>query len=49
MLPCDKSFRSEIYPVKILQIPESFSIEPAAGIHQWKYCEKSVGVFVHSL
>ena len=36
------------YPVKILQISKSFSIKPAAGIHQWKYCEKSVSVFVQS-
>ena len=26
-----------------------FSIKPADGIHQWKYWEKSVSVFVQSL
>ena len=49
MLPCAKSFKSAIYPVKILQISKPFSIKPAAGFHQWKYCEKSVSVFVQSL
>ena len=49
MLPCAKNLKSAIYPVKILQISKSFSIKPAAGIHQWKYCEKSVSVFVQSL
>ena len=32
MLPCAKSFKSAIHPVKILQIFKSFSIKPAAGI-----------------
>ena len=45
MLPCAKSFKNAIYPVKILQISKSSSIKPAAGIHQWKYCEKFVSVF----
>ena len=49
MLPCAKCFKSAIYPVEILQISKLFSIKPAAGIHQWKYCEKFVSVFIESL
>ena len=49
MLPCAKNLKSAIYPVKILQISESFSIKPAAGIHQLKYSEKFISVFVQSL
>ena len=49
MLPCAKFFKSAIYTVEILQISKSFSIKPAAGIYQWKYCEKFVSVFIQSL
>ena len=48
MLHCAKSFKSTIQPIKIPQISKSFSVKPAAGIHQWNYCEKSVIVFVQS-
>ena len=49
MLPYAKSFKSAIYLIKFLQISKSFSIKPASGVHQWKYCEKSASVFVQSL
>ena len=45
MLPCAKCFKSAIYTVEILQISKSFSIKPAVGIYQWKYCEKFVYLY----
>ena len=49
MLPCAKCFKSAIYPVEILQISKPFSVKPAAGIYQWRYCEIFVSVFMQSL
>ena len=43
-----RTLRAQFIPLKFYKF-SSFSIKPAAGIHQRKYCEKSVSVFVQSL